>query len=270
MASFIFDPQRAEISAGHPLTVSLYLDSEGEQINATEGALKFPAELLEVVEVRDGNSVMNFWVESPRGGADATVRWSGVTPGGYGGEHGLIFSVMFKATREGVGTITIKNGKALVNDGQGTEAKLAVGEYGVQVTTATVSEPASVELAETDTVPPEPFIPELAHDPDVFEGRWFLVFVAQDKSTGIDHYEVREGADAFARADSPYLLKHQRLGAPITVQAYDRAGNVREATLTPPKNTAPPIFNAWWAVLAVGLLAALALSKFLGKRRRRL
>ena len=29
-------------------------------------------------------------------------------------------------------------------------------------------------------------------DPNVFDGKWFLVFAALDKGSGIDHYEVME------------------------------------------------------------------------------
>ncbi|MDP2812067.1 MAG: hypothetical protein Q8O32_00015, partial [bacterium] len=53
----------------------------------------------------------------------------------------------------------------------------------------------------------------------------------QDKGTGIDHYEVKEGYRLSVEAKSPYVLKNQNLDKEIVVKAIDRAGNERKVVV---------------------------------------
>jgi len=65
---------------------------------------------------------------------------------------------------------------------------------------------------------PESFTPFVEQSPVLFDGKAVLVFVTQDKLSGIDHYEVAEAKPAFLgdgdlvweNAVSPYVLKDQR------------------------------------------------------------
>jgi len=85
-----------------------------------------------------------------------------------------------------------------------------------------------------DTTTPEAFQLKIGKDPSVFEGKYFLSFAAQDKMSGVDYYEVKEGKRDFKRTISPYLLEEQSLSKKITVQAYDKAGNYQTAEIKPP------------------------------------
>src|SRR5207247_2300689 len=101
-----------------------------------------------------------------------------------------------------------------------------------------------------DTVPPEPFEPQISRNPNIFNGKYFLSFAAQDKGSGIDHYEVCEDIgyriqdlgkiiarflniksyslnSCFVTAESPYQLQDQTLKSVIFVKAIDKAGNER-------------------------------------------
>ena len=93
-----------------------------------------------------------------------------------------------------------------------------------------------------DSTPPEDFKPEIGQESSVFEGKYFLNFTAQDKTSGIDHYEVTELTKTFwvftskeqwETVKSPYLLKDQRLKSKILVKAVDKAGNNRIAQILP-------------------------------------
>ncbi len=88
--------------------------------------------------------------------------------------------------------------------------------------------------AMVDTTLPEAFEIKIGKDPSIFEGKYFLSFANQDKMSGIDYYEVKEGKRDFRRTASPYLLEDQSLVKKIIVRAYDKAGNYQESEIKPP------------------------------------
>jgi len=230
--------QIQEIGIGQQFQINLVLDTEDEEINAVEGKIVFQADLLELKEIRDGNSIINFWIDPVRNCVSNGVErpdsicFSGIIPGGYLGE-GFIFSAIFQAKKEGAGIIEIQDAKALQNDGKGTPANTKIFNFQFSIS-KNISGPEF--NAPKDTDPPEEFKPEIARDETLFDGKWFLVFATQDKGTGIDYYEVCEGSKKkCVSAESPYVLKDQKLKSYIYVKAVDKAGNERMAIL-PPQN----------------------------------
>jgi hypothetical protein len=168
--------------------------------------------------------------------------FSGIVPGGYNDSQGLIFSITFLAKKEGSGTIEFNGVKALRNDGKGTEVPLTISNFQFSISNLPAGEPVPQEVTTPKTEdrnPPEEFTPQVAADPAIFEGKWFLVFATQDKGSGIDHYEVLESRNQkienrnWRTVESPYLLKDQKLKSFIYVKAVDKAGNERIATLAP-------------------------------------
>ena len=114
-----------------------------------------------------------------------------------------------------------------------------------------------------DTESPENFIPVISNDPNVFDGKFFLVFATQDKGSGIDRYEVREGeSGSFFSAQSPYRIKDQSLGVKIFVKAIDKNGNEKIAEVPAQK-------MALWKQnsLVFGILLVLALLVFLYRKK---
>lgn len=223
-----------EIKTGDEFEVDIFLNTKGEAINALEGKILFSKELLEFKEIRDGGTIINFWIERPSvlRKTDAEIIFSGITPGGYNGNKGLIFSIIFKAKKDGTGTVAIHDIRALYNDGAGTEAIVVVSNlYFLISEQAKNAESAILKIK--DNEPPELFVPEVTQDATIFEGRYFLVFATQDKGSGIDYYEIREGGGKFIRAKSPYLLSNQELNKKITVKAVDKSGNERIVILPP-------------------------------------
>ncbi len=154
--------------------------------------------------------------------------YSGVKPG-------RILSLVFLAKNIGQGAIEINNAKVLLNDGKGTQASLSISNFQFSIS----KEISGFEFQVLrDTDPPEDFKPEIAQDPNIFEGKWFLVFVTQDKGSGIDHYEIQETRNKrqgknWVEAESPYVLKNQNLRSYIYVKAVDKAGNERVTFVEP-------------------------------------
>ena len=245
-AEALLEVKSSEIQIGSKFEAEFFLNTENENINAVEGKIVFPENLLELKEIRDGNSIINFWIERPKA-KDGEIPFSGIIPGGYLGEKGLIFSVVFQPIQEGQGLIEIRDMKTLLNDGTGTETNTTISNLQLVISgQAPASQPAVVETKDIDI--PESFKPMVASDSAIFDGKYFLVFVTQDKGSGIDHYEVREGREPFVVAESPYLLQDQNLHKKIAVKAVDRSGNERLVTLPPQK---PLLWYENYIILAI-------------------
>jgi len=273
-AELRFVTQTQEINAGQQFQVDLVIDTEQKSINAFEGKISFPSNLIEIKEVRDGNSIVNFWIERPSLNYKSYILYSGITPGGFSGQNGLIFSLIFESLKEGQGVIEIQNTKALLNDGLGTESSLAVKnlEFRIQELGAeTPLYPKPYILAPIkDIAPPDSFTPKVANDNILFEGKHFLVFATQDKGAGISHYEIKEARTKKLRwlakwriAESPYVLQDQDLRSYIFVKAVDNTGNERIEIIAPqnPLRWYEPLLI--WAIilLTIIIITSIKLSK---------
>lgn len=224
-AGVFFEAPARVFAPNEEFEVSVFLDGTGTSVNAAEGTVRFPNDLLELKEVRDGNSAMNFWIQRPQAGASDSVAFSGITAGGFSGPRNPLFSMIFRAKRPGLGSIRFEESQAFQNDGLGTKLPISSAPFAVSISN---SRPASTIAITTfaDSDQPEAFRPYIGSDPTVFSGRYFLVFSTQDKGSGIDHYEVKEGQfGSFSPAVSPYELKDQSLSKTLYVKAVDKKGN---------------------------------------------
>jgi len=261
-SEFSFDMADKNISTGEKFKVDLNINTEKESINALEGKIIFPADLLELSEIREGNSIVNFWVEKPVY-KDGGVSFSGITPGGYILDKGLIFSLVFTAKSEGNALIKIENVSALKNDGNGTPATLKTLDLPVIITKAGSSSD-NLNLAIVDKIPPDTFKPEIAQDANLFDNKWFIVFVAQDKGSDVDSYMIKESKysifdfSSWVPAESPQVLADQGLKSNVYVKAIDKAGNERIVKLSP-INPIPWYTNFEdWFIIVLGIICVLA------------
>jgi hypothetical protein len=255
---------KVEIKAGDEILVRVVAHVD-QPINAVEGTLVFDSQKLKPREILDGGSSVNLWIEKPevRGGE---IRFSGITPGGFEGTNNLLFSIVFDSKDEGPVFFSLKNAKALLNDGLGTEEALIL--FGAE---ANIGKGDSTSDREDlkDTIPPEPFSISIAQDPNVFSGRWFAAFSTQDKDSGISHYDVKEYKfkfiSLFARrkeALSPYELNDQNLRSYIEVRAVDKAGNVVVSKLAPEN---PLLWYEYLLPSTIIFLSIFAIAYLLGK-----
>ncbi len=253
------------IAVGQQFEVGVFLNTNNESINAIEGKITFPQDLLEIKKISDGGSVINFWIEKPKN-ESGQIAFSGIIPGGYDGKQGLILYSSFLTKKEGNGVIRFSEVKALRNDGQGTEATLTTSDFHFVIREVAQTQTSITIKKDRDS--PEAFTPEIASDPAIFEGQWFLVFATQDKGSGIDHYEVREGNKSFIVAESPYLLQDQNLDEEIIVKTVDKNGNERIATLPAQK---PRIWYENYGIFVILIIVVLAylIWKLLWKKRKK-
>lgn len=258
--------------------VDVAVDATGENLNAFEGTVIFPDNLLKVKEIRDGDSVVNFWIEKPKESGNG-IRFSGIVPGGfrgimgpYAGEKpGKLFSIIFSPVTVGNGIITAENARILLEDGAGTPAEISVTPFQFSVEESGIAlNPAQLR----DLNPPEAFRLEIANDSAIFDNRNFLVFAATDKESGIKHYEILETKNDIRNAkneieiqttndwiiaESPYLLKNQGLSGFIFVKAVDKAGNERMEILEPLHLQKVWYENGTFWIIIMGVLAVLGI-----------
>lgn len=235
-AELFFVSSDQKPAVGELFKVDFFINTEEENINAMAGKVIFPTDLLEPKEIRDGNSIVNLWVDRPALKSNGEIAFSGITPGGYKGANGLLFSLIFRVSKSGPVSIKINEGQALLNDGKGTEAKLSTPALALR--TVTKSDGEQIDYNIDDKTPPELFVPEIAKDDNIEGGKWFVVFVTQDKESGIDHYEVQENSsnkpgDNWQTAVSPHILSDQTLRSYVYIKAVDKAGNQRLSAVNP-------------------------------------
>lgn len=225
-----FDVNKNSFTENEDFLVNIYIDTKDSSVNAIEGGVLFPSDILELKEIRDGNSIINFWVEKPTKISDGRINFSGITTGGFSGSKVFLFGAVFQAKKNGEGVFDFVDIKTLKNDGLGTEIPIKNKPYIFSVSDK-LDNTTKEDLIINDTNPPEDFVPFVANDSSIFEGKNFIVFSTVDKGSGIDHYEVKESSwglgGKYIQAESPYLLKDQRLKSKIYVKAVDKLGNVK-------------------------------------------
>src|SRR3990167_3260587 len=170
-AEVSFDTTSQDIKVNQLFKVGVFINTDEESINAIEGKIIFPQDLLEIKKINDGNSIINFWIEKPKSATGGQIAFSGIVPGGYNDSRGLIFSITFLAKKEGGGAIEFSGVKARRNDGQGTEAPLTISNFKFLISNQPAGEPIpQITTPKTeDRNPPEEFTPQIAASPSIFE-----------------------------------------------------------------------------------------------------
>lgn len=262
-ALLYFDPPEINYGVGDTFSVKIRLDTEKQCVNAVSVVVKFPSDVVKVIDVALGESIINLWVEDPKIDNDkGVVTLIGGVPGGYcgrlEGDPGLtnvlgelVFQTSDKqGSHDKRGAFDLEfsgESQVLLSDGRGTKADLAFSDAQFMA-----GDPGSsprnywLESLKKDTFPPDEFTIELYKDPGIISGKYFISFSTTDKQSGIDHFEVQESDinnDGFQRGKnkaslwktvpSPYILEDQTLNSIVRVKAIDKAGNSRMAVYVP-------------------------------------
>lgn len=204
------------------IRVDLLLNRQGKNINAIEGEFLFDHSIISIKDIIYGNSPVTFWVEKPNEFKDGVIRFSGIIPNGLFNGEEAILSVLFFSNSKGQTDLNLKNVLLFENDGKATSIPVSL-------------KPITLSLSETeqdyyldDNIPPDDFNILLSTSTAIFDGKYFISFLAQDKGSGISKYEIKEGFwGDFKEGMSPYLLENQSLKKKIYVRAYDKNGNMR-------------------------------------------
>ncbi len=121
-ATFSLSSASQTFEVGETFDVSILLDTQGQEINAVELGLEFPADKLQVVSPNTGKSIIEIWAGQPKfNNKDGLVEMRGGFPGGITITNGLITTIRFRVKASGSSFLQFTpDTKVLANDGQGT------------------------------------------------------------------------------------------------------------------------------------------------------
>jgi len=128
-ASLYITPNSNTLHINETFTVTIAMSSPDITTNAASGHLIFPPDILEVVSINKGGSVIDFWVQSPAfSNTSGYIQFEGIshTPG-FQGTYGKLISITFRAKSPGSADVVFSRGALLANDGQGTNIANALG-----------------------------------------------------------------------------------------------------------------------------------------------
>lgn len=123
-ASLFVGPATGFYTVGDTFTVSLFLSTGGQAVNAIEANLRFPPDKLQVVTPSTGKSLIQVWVDQPSySNTEGTLRFQGAIPSpGINTRSGMISTVTFRVKQTGVAALKILDtSRVLLNDGKGTD-----------------------------------------------------------------------------------------------------------------------------------------------------
>lgn len=219
--------------------VDVFLQAENESINGIEGVLIYPKELVTLVRIEDGSSIITPWIERPKD-TKGEITFTGIIPGGFQGlidpfkgtttGKGKVFRLVFEGKEEGRGPLFFSSLFGTLHDGDGTLTEPKHAPYIISVT----NEYLPTVYTVTDTFSPD-MEAYVVTEKDLNNGKPTLIVSAIDKESGVSRVELLSGSRDWKIIESPYLLDRKERTSILTVRAYDMEGNYVESVL--PKST---------------------------------
>ncbi|NMB92187.1 MAG: hypothetical protein GYA31_00995 [Parcubacteria group bacterium] len=140
-ATLSLSPSSGSYSVGQTFTVTIYVASTDQAMNAVSASISFPSDLLQVVSLSKTSSIITNWVQEPSfSNNNGTITLEGIVLNpGYQGSSGRILSISFKAKSRGTANVTFTSSSVLANDGLGTNILKSItnGQYLIKSTSAT-------------------------------------------------------------------------------------------------------------------------------------
>lgn len=230
-----------EVRIQEVFPIEIFLDTEGQNINALEGTIELSQNIV-VEDVRFAGSIVSFWLDEPKKSQGSVISFSGLIPGGYQGSPektgmGNLFTLYVRSSNPGIGTVSFRDSITYLNDGEGTAVNLSKSPIEFSI----VSEGLSGASPKNDSFPPDSFTPEIVSgEPFGLLGD-VLVFSAIDKDSGIDRFKIGFSYIAYmpdeligySTITSPFTLPEGSRNLYIFLKAIDRQGNERKVIIAP-------------------------------------
>lgn len=230
-ARLFFDTAYTSMAPRQDFVVNVLVNTEGQSINAVQGEIEILGQSVNVSKINSGDSVINFWIEDPhksmlKNQTHTRISFSGIATAGFSKEKSPLFSFVINASEVGDIVLNTSSLKILKNNGTGQDVEVTTVPLTLSV--AEGSTIITTPRDDQDIAPPEDFVPIVSNEVGMFDGKYFLIFATQDKGSGIDRYEIKEGEwGAWTSAESPFLLSDQSLTSDLYIKAVDGAQNSR-------------------------------------------
>jgi len=145
-ASLYFSPSSGSYFTGQTFTVSVFVSSSDQAVNAASGIISFPQDKFQIISLSKTGSIMSLWVQEPSfSNSSGTVSFEGIVLNpGFIGSNGKIINIILKAKTSGVIPLSFSSAAVLANDGKGTNILTSSGsaKYNITTTTTRVTSPS--------------------------------------------------------------------------------------------------------------------------------
>jgi hypothetical protein len=136
-ASLYLSPASGSFLVGSTFSVSVFVDTDGNEINVVWAELKFSPEILQVTSPTAGTSFIAEWIVPPNYSNErGIISFRGGVPGGIATSAGLISTITFRAIASGTAKVEFREGsRVLLADGKGTDILTTTisGEYHILI-----------------------------------------------------------------------------------------------------------------------------------------
>lgn len=192
-ASLYFSPSSGEQQLGSTFSVTVFVSSPEQAMNAASGAISFPPDKLSVTSLSRTGSVVNFWVAEPSFSNEAgTVSFEGVVLNpGFRGSAGRLVTINFRTKAAGNPPLVFRSSSVLANDGRGTNILTEIGNA-----TFSVGGSAAEEIISTAQAAGVPAAPRIASPTHSDAEKWYASSDPRfewDLPTGVDTVRLGVG-----------------------------------------------------------------------------
>ena len=152
-AAFGFGIDKQTFAINEDFSVNLRIDSQGVSVNAAQGTLQFPSDILEVKSIDKESSVFNFWLQEPAvSSGKNSISFTGGSTSGFSGQSLNVFKVLFHVKGSGTGSININDGAITASDGSGTN--VLIGGKGIDIISSSGGKVSGTPATITPVIPP--------------------------------------------------------------------------------------------------------------------
>lgn len=173
-AALYFLPEGGSYNLGTNFSVSIYVSSVNQPINAISGIIYFPKDKIEVVSLSKNDSILTFWVQEPQfSNSEGIISFEGIVMNpGFSGPKGKVLSITFKPKKTGSVALNFQSGSVLANDGKGTEVLSDMKQANFEIKAVTQEVPERTIFSEvTDTLAAPVIISPTHPDPN----KWYAL-----------------------------------------------------------------------------------------------
>ncbi|MBX4186997.1 MAG: cohesin domain-containing protein, partial [Candidatus Doudnabacteria bacterium] len=150
-STMALNPGSGSFALGATFKVTILIDTQGDAVNTGEASVTY-SNNLELVSVNQGSTFYLPSLNSPSKGTTTAYFAGGLPTPGYSGRQGSLGIMVFRGKALGTATVTITRGKALLNDGNGTNS-LTLPTSGITAKFNIVPPPLSAPVISSTTHP---------------------------------------------------------------------------------------------------------------------
>jgi len=147
-ATMSFVSSKSSAAIGDTIDVSVRVDSNGQTVNAAQGTIDYPVNILQVASVNHANSIFNIWAQEPSvNTSTGSISFLGGGTNSFSGTSLYILDITFVVKGTGVATLDFAN--AGVTAGDGTGANILEGATPLSINIAGAAGAPSVAATTT-------------------------------------------------------------------------------------------------------------------------